>query len=126
MVQNYIRSMVQSSCQVLNWASAELIHSEHIVVCVGDAINVVFKDVNTEGMIELCRDIYIYINFKIHVFHNFSTQIRMQLSLDQSRVIVSMESNTSGATLSLCHSTVLDAVYSHNCVTAIKHHAADQ
>lgn len=54
MVQNYISGVVHSSCQVLNRAFAKLIYSEDIVVDIGDAIDVVFKDVDAEGVMELC------------------------------------------------------------------------
>lgn len=54
MVQNYICGMVHPSCQVLNGAFAKLIHSEDVVVDVGDSINVVLKDIDAEGVIELC------------------------------------------------------------------------
>lgn len=54
MVQNYIRGMVHSNCQVLNRAFTKLIHSEDVVVDVGNAIDVVFKDIDAEGVMELC------------------------------------------------------------------------
>lgn len=44
--------MVHSSCQVLNGAFAKFIHSEDVVVNVGDAIDVVFKHINAEGVME--------------------------------------------------------------------------
>lgn len=52
-VQSYICGVVHSSCQVLNGAFAKLIHSEDVVVNVGDAVNVVLKDIDAEGMVEL-------------------------------------------------------------------------
>lgn len=54
MVQNYICGVIHPSRQVLDRALAKLIHPEHIVVDVGDAIDVVFKDIDTEGLMELC------------------------------------------------------------------------
>lgn len=54
MVQNHISGMVHSSGQVLNRAFAKLIYSENVVVDVGDTIDVVFKDIDAEGMMELC------------------------------------------------------------------------
>lgn len=54
MVQNHISGMVHSSGQVLNRAFAKLIYSENVVVDVGDAVDVVFKDVDAEGVMELC------------------------------------------------------------------------
>lgn len=53
-VQNYICGVVHPSCQVLDRAFAELVHPEHVVVDVGDAVDVVFKDVDAEGLMELC------------------------------------------------------------------------
>lgn len=46
--------MVQSGRQVLNGAFAKLIHSEDLVVNVGDAVDVVLKDIDAEGLVELC------------------------------------------------------------------------
>lgn len=37
-----------------------------------------------------------------------------------------MDYNTSCVTVSMRHSTVLNAVYSHDCVAAIQPHTADQ
>lgn len=51
-VQSYICGVVHSSCQVLNGAFAKLIHSEDVVVAVGDAIDVVLKDIDAEGVME--------------------------------------------------------------------------
>lgn len=56
MVQNNIRGVVHSSCQVLNGAFAEFIHPEDVVVYVGDAIDVVFKHIDAEGMMEFCGE----------------------------------------------------------------------
>lgn len=53
-VQNYVRGVVHSSCQVLDGAFAKLIDSEDVVVDVGDAVDVVLKDVYAEGLMELC------------------------------------------------------------------------
>ena len=46
--------MIHPSCQVLDWAFTKLIHPEHVVVDVGDAVDVVFKDIDAEGLMELC------------------------------------------------------------------------
>lgn len=54
MVQNYICGVIHPGCQVLDRAFAEFIHPEHVVVDVGDAVDVVFEDVDTEGLMELC------------------------------------------------------------------------
>lgn len=54
MVQNDIRGVVHSDCQVLNRASAKLIHAEDVVVDVCHAVDVVFKDIDAEGMMQLC------------------------------------------------------------------------
>lgn len=54
-VQSYICGVVHSSCQVLNGAFAKLIHSEDVVVAVGDAIDVVLKDIDAEGVMEHCE-----------------------------------------------------------------------
>lgn len=54
MVQNYIGGMIHPGCQVLSWAFAELVHPEHVVVDVGDAVDVVFKNINAERLMELC------------------------------------------------------------------------
>lgn len=56
MVQNYICGVIHPRCQVLDRAFAELIHPEHVVVDVGDAVDVVLKDVDTEGLTELCGE----------------------------------------------------------------------
>lgn len=56
MVQNYISGVVHSSGQVLNRAFSKLIYSENVVVDVGDAIDVVFKDIDAEGVMELCAN----------------------------------------------------------------------
>lgn len=55
-VQNYICGVVHSSCQVLNRAFAKLIHSEDVVVDVGDAVDVVLKDIDAEGVMEHCAE----------------------------------------------------------------------
>lgn len=57
MVQNYICGMVHSSCQILNGTFAKFIHSEDIVVDVGDTVDIVLKHVNAEGLMEVCVEI---------------------------------------------------------------------
>lgn len=54
MVQNYICGMIQSNCQVLNRTFAKFVHSKHVVVNVGDAIDIVFKYINSKGVMEIC------------------------------------------------------------------------
>lgn len=53
MVQNYIGGMIHPCGQVLSWAFPELVHPEHVVVDVGDAVDVVFKHIDAEGLVEL-------------------------------------------------------------------------
>lgn len=53
MVQNYVGGMIHPGGQVLSWASPELVHPEHVVVDVGDAVDVVFKHIDAEGLMEL-------------------------------------------------------------------------
>lgn len=105
MVQNYICGVIHSSCQVLSWAFAELIHPEHVVVDVGDAVDVVFKNVDTEGLMELCgspeRTCY----------------------REEAKELLGWEKG--GGVGRLGHSTVLKAVHSHDCVAAVQPHAAN-
>lgn len=114
MVQNYICSMIQSNCQVLNRTFAKLVHSKHVVVNVGDAIDIVFKYINSKGVMEIC------IETKRACYRKFTRPPKNQSS-DQ-RVIVSLKC----AIICMCHSTVFNSVYSHNCIAAIQPHTADQ
>lgn len=76
-VQNYICGVVHSSCQVLNGTFAKLIYSEDVVVDVGDTIDIVLKDIDAEGVMEVCvetgwacyRSFTNSIHAKIHIMH---------------------------------------------------------
>lgn len=56
-VQNYICGVVHSSCHILNGTFAKFIHSEDIVIDVGDTVDIVLKHVNAEGLMEFCAEI---------------------------------------------------------------------
>lgn len=66
MVQRYICGVVHSGRQVLDGAFAKFIHSEDVVVDVGDAVDVVLKDVDAEGVMELCVENRGDILWKLH------------------------------------------------------------
>lgn len=106
MVQNYICGVIHPSGQVLDRPFAELIHPEHVVVDVGDAVDVVFKDVDAEGLMELCG-----WDGEDTLSGGRGGEPRIWPGM--------MEAGPK-------HSTVLHAVRSHDGVAAVQPHAADQ
>lgn len=102
MVQNDIRGVVHSDCQVLNRASAKLIHAEDVVVDVCDAVDVVFEDIDAEGMMQLC--------------------IKTEGKLETCR---QCECEPICGSY-VCRSTVFDAIYGHDWIASVQPHAADQ
>lgn len=66
-IQNYICGVVHAGCQVLNGTFAKFIHSEDVVVDVGDPVDVVFEHVNAEGMVDFCVETERTCSFHISV-----------------------------------------------------------
>jgi hypothetical protein len=50
MVQDHIRGMAQAPCQVDQWTVPKLMDFEDTIIDVGDAIDVILKDINAEGV----------------------------------------------------------------------------
>lgn len=103
-VQNDIGGVVHPRGQVLDGASAELIHPEDVVVDVGDAVDVVLEDVDAEGLVELC---------------GWTERARYRWGGEGRGGSAGMEARPR-------HSTVLHAIGSHHGVAAVHPHAADQ
>lgn len=53
MIQGDICGVIYSGCQVLDGAFAKFVHPEDVIVDVGDAIDVVLKHIDAEGLMEL-------------------------------------------------------------------------
>lgn len=50
MVQDHIRGVAQATCQVDQRAVSKLMDLEDTIIDVGDAIDVILEDINTEGV----------------------------------------------------------------------------
>lgn len=100
-MQDDVGGVVHAHRQVLDGAFAKLVHSEDVVVDVGDAVDVVLEDVDAEGVTQLW--------------------LRKQ-SCSQSFVPTLVQCISF---FKLCDPTVLDAVDGHHWIAAVEPHAAD-
>lgn len=54
-MEGYVSGVVDASGQILCLAFTKLVNSEDNVIGVGNPINVILKDINAEGVEEICK-----------------------------------------------------------------------
>lgn len=54
-VQDHIRGVAQTACQVDQGTVSKLMDLEDTVIDVGDAIDIILKDIDAEGVTQACR-----------------------------------------------------------------------
>ncbi len=55
MIKDYVSCVVDASSQILRLTFAKLVNPEDKVIGIGNTINVILKDINAEGVEEICK-----------------------------------------------------------------------
>lgn len=54
-IEGYVSGVVDASGQILRLAYTKLVNPEDNIIGVGNPINVILKDINAEGVEEICK-----------------------------------------------------------------------